>query len=879
MSSASELDNYLRVARTMVDALKKPLNEVLDQIQVPQELRQALVARWEEEHQVDVISPAVLTGELHRRELWRGFDPASGYYWPRLRRYLLDVKGWTKDAVDSVDGASDKVLHELGYPGLSNPEERFRVQGLVVGYVQSGKTANYSALLAKAADAGYRLFIVLSGIHNILRRQGQRRLEPELGACEVEGFEPLVPDKKWVTLTGRELNEDFRTGTINNAILGGSLPMLAVVKKHGTVLRRLLNWLPKLPPTFPVLVIDDEADQASINTSDEETQPSVINSRIRELLNKVHRVTYVGYTATPFANVFINHETNDEKWAEDLYPRDFIIALEKPPTYVGNEALFGRPALDSAEEIPPLPVIEIVPEQELVEILPESVSDPDFNPSLPTSLRNAVLDYLLAAAGSITRRGDRAATMLVHTHHTIDAQKKLAEIIGSHLSNLRQDWRYDKDNARPLFERRWQESFIPRTAQFDQKRVVPFSAIEPQLDSLLKNKEGLTVRVINSDSEDELDFEREPTMKAILVGGNRLSRGLTIEELLVSYFVRETPYYDTLLQMGRWFGYRRDYVDLTRIYTTNALFSWFRDIAAAEEELREDIRLYAVTGKRPVDFGPRVRTHEAMSPTAPNKLGGAQQARSSFAASLRQTIVFDVDNPDVLRSNIVATRQFAHRLGKPSADADWVGWRNVPAEEVIRFLCDYRASAKDSRFNLPLITDYIRQQQAYSELRHWDVAIRGNKVASSELGMISFGPGLEANNINRSRYKGTSSIGVLINPSVRGEEGGDERVGMSAEELSEAERLAELDSSLKFGRALRRARSRDRGLLLIYPISPNSSPAEGRTNQRRERTRLFESGVPADLDAVVGVALVFPDSETFATTGYLVGSAGARTGQ
>src|SRR5262249_38423167 len=239
----------------------------------------------------------------------------------------------------------------------------------------------------------------------------------------------------------------------------------------------------------------------------------------------------------------------------------------------------------------------------------------NFRPELPQSLRQAFVDFVLGIAARAARTGrDFAASMLIHSHHRTFVQNRIGELVRSHLTGLRQQWRYDQPSILPVFQQRWESTFRPVIRSVDPARDLDFVKVRPHIDSLFRDP--FQVFVLNSESDDVLDYDADPTLKAVLIGGNRLSRGLTLDGLLVSYFVRHTRYYDTLLQMGRWFGFREDYVDLTRLYTTSQLASWFRDLALAEEEIRQDIERYRREGLTPLEFGVKIRAHPAMLITA-----------------------------------------------------------------------------------------------------------------------------------------------------------------------------------------------------------------------------------------------------------------------
>jgi hypothetical protein len=889
MNSGSDLiENYLRVLRVHMDALNQSAEEAL--AAVPAEHREAVRARFEEEVAQPIRPANVLSGMGGPLEWFQHWDPSSGYYWRRLRSYLLDRVGRTNPEVESLDDSTDKVLSHLDDPRPGGPNE-FQTRGLVLGHVQSGKTANYSALIAKSADLGYKLVIVLSGIDNGLRQQTQRRLNRELGLRRNEGVGEPEPGMRWIGLTNAELGGDFQPGTVGHNVLQGNEHVLAVIKKNATVLRRFIEWISEgAPPELPVLVVDDEADQASINTGgnrplrdegdppQEEIEPSVINGLIRKLLRSFRRVGYVAYTATPFANILINHEAIDRDVWEDLYPKHFIVNLPRLPGYVGAERLFGRDALpgDEPDGVEGVDVVRTVSEVDRASVVPGPGQTDIFEPQMCESLRNAFLDFVLAVAGRAQRTGaDHPASMLIHTSHRTLIQNRMGEVAREHVSVLRQQWRYDRESIRPDLENRWETEFRPVIASTNVTQDVPFTEIEEHIDRLFRDP--LRVIVLNSASPDVLDYEAEPNLKAVLIGGNRLSRGLTLEGLVVSYYVRNAGTFDTLLQMGRWFGYRESYVDLTRLWTTDDLAGRFSSVALAEEELRREAERYQQERLTPVDFGLKIRAHPAMLVTAANKMGAARQISQNYAGHLLQTITFRLEDRAWLQRNLDAARTFLGSLGRPGTIEDSrYTWDGVNAREIDDFLAAYSIDPRSSFMDAGALRQYINQQVQQDELIRWKVGVISQESARDveNLG-IQGAPGV--NTITRTRERSNPrSIGVLINPATAGGRAGagDEEIGLTGAQMQRARTNAGAGVFRTLGKALRAERDRGEGLLLLYPISRFSSP---RANSEK-RIPLFENP-ERDGCTVVGLALVFPASDSAATIEYIVGSVGEWQGQ
>jgi Z1 domain len=880
-----QLSSYLRVLRVHIDALHQALEQALESV-VPAQHRDEVRARYEEETAQPIRLASVLSSTGGPKRWFGDWDPSSGYYWRRLREYLLDRLGRTALEVESLDDSTDKILSHLEDPRPSGPD-RFQTRGLILGYVQSGKTANYSALITKAADVGYKFVIVLSGIDNGLRQQTQRRLEKELGLRRDEGVGEPEVGRRWLALTTSELSGDFHPGTMGHNVLQGNEHVLAVVKKNASVLRRLVAWMQDgIPERLPVLVVDDEADQASINTGGnrtpldegepppEEVDPSVINSLIRALLRSFQRVAYVAYTATPFANILINHEAIDREVFEDLYPRDFIVTLPKMPGYVGAERIFGRAPLpgENSEALEGLDIVRLVSESDLIQLVPPAREVESFEPVLCATLQNAFLDFILAIAARCQRAhgNHEPASMLIHTHHRTIIQNRMGELANNHITLLRQQWRYNREAIKPALETRWEREFRPVISSIDVTRDVPFSDLEEWIDRLFRER-SIKVLVLNSDSEDVLDYEAEPDLKAVLIGGNRLSRGLTLEGLLVSYYIRRANAFDTLLQMGRWFGYRESHIDITRLWTTEELSELFSDVALAEEELRREAERYERERLTPLDFGIKIRAHPVMLLTAANKMGAARTIQQGYAGHLLQTTTFRLEDRSWLEENLAATRNFLASLGESERCNGRLIWSDVSWRAVDTFLGEYAIDSRSNFVDTNSVRQYIAKQVEQRELIRWRVAVIGQREAQSGLGTEELG-GHPVNTIARTRLKDRPhSLGVLINPATAdGAPGsGDEEIGLSDEQILQARTQAASGRYRNVGEALRAKRSKEEGLLLLYPISRTSRPRAGST----KRVALFDD--PArDGSTVIGIALVFPVSDSAATIEYVVGSVG-----
>jgi len=828
---------------------------------IPEEYKKDIKKTLEEEKTI-ILKPARMVVDDKDHIEWLSHqDRSQWYYWPTLRQYLLTSKGLSNPSVQSLDKETDRILGRLANPNGTIP---FDKRGLVLGFVQSGKTSNYTSLIAKAADSGYRLIIVLTGIDNGLRLQTQRRLKKELvGTVDGQGVSMPPIGKQWFEFTRPELKGDFRPGFVNTTALQSSQPVLLVVKKNGYVLRKLLKWLDdasdEVKQKIPLIVIDDEADLASVDTrgsyqSDEDElpddyeEPSVINGLIRNLLNRFHRKVYVAYTATPFANILIPHDNYDPNVSDDLYPRNFIVDLPKPADYYGAEELFGRMDDISEEFVEGIDVIRHISDQDLI-MLQESQMSP--------VMEKAILSFILAGAARGYRLSeDFPATMLIHISFRINDQLQIRDAIEEKFTELKDEWRYNREKGIiDRLKKIWNEDFVSLTEQQYPQRIIDFKELEPHIGPFF---ESIQIRTINSATGDVLDYETEPNLKAIAIGGNKLSRGLTLEGLLVSIFVRRTVMYDTLMQMGRWFGFRVGYDDLTRVYTTPELADWFRDLALVEHKLRDDIQVFEEQSLTPLEVGMRIKIHPQMQVTSRLKRRFASETTiaQSYSGQIEQTFKFPFSRPNDLayqaEKNLDLVKSFVSDLGEPRLSKKGPFWSAIPAEKIIKFLTNYEVDKEIRNVSLPLISAYIEKQLPRGELVNWTVAIGGRESLDPKLGEADWGmEDFKINQISRTRLRNSEvSLGVITSP-------GDEAIGLTAEEKKKVEEIA-AEKNIAKNRAAREIRAPTDGLILLYPISKSSQPSEKKEVARRA---LYNNPTDPNSRDLIAIAISFPYSD------------------
>lgn len=754
-------------------------------------------------------------------------------FWPPLRKHIL-ARGWDEEAVNSIDQSSTKVLSLLPPPG----QGQFSTKGLVLGYVQSGKTANFSAVIAKAADVGYKFFIVLSGITNNLRAQTQRRLQKEL---------VNLNRQDWVELTSIE--QDFQPGPVGNVDVfltdHHSQKVLCVVKKNAAVLRRLLKWLKsahqEVINNCPVLVIDDEADQASINSTGSDEKRTAINKVLLNILKDLPKVAFVGYTATPFANIFIDPSF------DDLYPRDFIVDLPKPKGYFGPERIFGRERLnqDSPDEsFDGLDMIRPVGIDEVPVLKPAGANDRlDFFPEITDSLQTALYYFWLATAARFFRGDEnKHSTMLIHTTLYTDVHQKFQPLIDSEKKQFLQKVQSADSGFIQKLKDLWENEQKRVPSQLVDETPVTFEELMPFLEQVLKKTE---IIIENSRSVLRLIYADDTGSVQIVIGGNTLSRGLTLEGLIVSYFVRTSTAYDTLLQMGRWFGYRPNYADLPRIWMTAELEGYFYDLATVEQEMRIDVKRYELENLTPLDFGVRIRTHPQLSITSKLKMQAAVPCDVSYSGRRLQTILFNHKDKQWLTDNLVAARALLSNLQSKGFVAEKQSNGNIllfdaPVSNILQFLKAYSFHPNSLELRSDLISDYIVEQNKAGRLKKWNIAII-SRQASEKDELLELGQGIKVPLLTRSRF-----VAGIPAPHAN----------LKAI-MSEADRTADLPSDKKStsnsdAASDQETRPEGTGFLLLYPIDKDSRPQGKRENPRRQPLEAVEH--------VLGVGLIFPEA-------------------
>jgi hypothetical protein len=809
---------------------------------VPDEqIRQALRVYGERVGRIrEVRDPgALLANELRTGGWYAGPQPGD-IYWPAFRSRL----GFDENALASVDNRSNRIVSLLARPGA----EEIKTRGLVLGHVQSGKTTSFMSVIAKAADAGYRLFIVLSGITDGLRSQTQARLDQVL-----VGADPKERERwRWLT----EPDQDFVYSAFHapNLLRDDGSRIVAVVKKNPYRLRRLATFLESagepILRSCPILLIDDEADQATINVG-QRARISRINALIRRILAQP-KVGYVAYTATPFANLLINPINY-----EDLYPRHFIADLNPPDDYFGPEKIFGRASLDATEDFADdgLDIVRPVSDTDVATVRPASRNAvATWTPSVPPSLAKALRWFGLATAARRARDGRAShSTMLVHTSMLTAAHSALQQCIQPYVDSIARAVTTGDETILSELEAQWRDETSRLPAAVFQLKDVSWEEVSSHLSEVLS---GLRMVVDNYQSAERLSYPPGNPQTIVVIGGNTLSRGLTLEGLVCSYFVRSTNAYDTLLQMGRWFGYRPGYGDLVRIWMTADLEGWFFDLATVEAEIRQQIARYEAEGLTPEELPVKIRTHPAMVVTAAAKMRDGVVADISYGGQREQTILFNQTDPEWLRNNIEATAQLfrdAEAAGAPAEDGALGGivFRNVPVHVVTAFLRSYHFHERAERLKPDLLTGYIEQQNRHNSLLTWNIAVISDRSAGSGSRLVG---DHQLNMITRTRLAMPDVTYANIKALVS-------RIDRAADvDLSRTEIIRQAGADTDEAYATLRHDYFDRvGLLAIYPIARDSQPRPGRAGKAPG----YKPRLPLDAaDDVIGACLFFPDDKS-----------------
>lgn len=868
---ARQVVNRMKRGRTMEEAVESLLDDSDDEMVIA--LRELLhdhrvkTDKWAERIRVriDPTGGAIAVDSDNNESSHRSwYLPSAGPRWSQLREKMLSTG--LAEAIPSIDRSSDQIVSQL-----AEPYSMQRRRGLVIGNVQSGKTANYAAVAAKALDANYKFVLVFSGTYNNLRAQTQKRITRDLGVEENA--------QQWITLTTTQT--DLQAASWVNAastvssLLDGDRTMIAVMKKQTSRLDHLLKFLDQIDEQtlrrLPILIIDDESDQATPDSSpNPEDDPTKINAKLRRVWSKVRNGTYVGYTATPFANVLMDPQDAadpDDPSAgslESLYPRDFLAVMPTPKNYFGAETLFGiRDGFLDGEESEGLDVIRRIPREEWSDLGPQRQKDAaDFVPTVTSSLGDAIRWFIVASAIRRLRgQKDKHSSMLVHTTERTDPHFAMQEAINDFLDPMKERAREgDVSEFRAIFNE--EEDRVAELYTGDGPAPT-WPAIQGEILNVLR-----VLRVVVDNGKeahaDRLVYDDEHPSTVIVIGGGTLSRGLTLEGLFVSFFTRSSKAYDTLLQMGRWFGYRPGYEDLQRIWLAEGLDSDYQFLAQVEAEVRREITEMASQGKTPGEIGLKIRRHPGrLEVTAPAKMKHARQIEYTFQGRNKQTILFDFATSGLQKTNTRIAVDFLHRISDHAVtSAPGQGsrlYKGVSFEHVQEFFEKFAMHPKHQEEHKRAL-DWAAKKLPEKSWRVVLAAGGGEQVLAEQ--------GLQVKAVRRAPIKDPEEGSV----NIRALMSGNDRI---ADLATEGSPLAE-DAGNGDEQSAARLRPKNEGgangegLLILYPISRMSrarSGAKDREDMQEVLKKIDPALAEVDMnEPFFGYAMVLPsDTEGLLT--------------
>ena len=698
--------------------------------------------------------------------------------WNRYKLYMSQND--PSFPVNDLDDFTDKILDKCVNPKNKNSWDR---RGMVVGHVQSGKTSNYVGLINKATDSGYKVIIVIAGTISSLRRQTQERIDDGFigrsssafireNENRLIGVGNLKVETDIYSLTSSYYKSgdegDFSQSVANRLNIPiGKNPVVFVIKKNKSILENLIDWFSKneniknidgTPKLFdvPALIIDDEADAASVNTTKNINDIKTINKLIRTLLNIFNQNTFIGYTATPYANLFISQDHNEDlktivknkeyKIGEDLFPRDFIINIKAPTNYIGASKIFGFENPNGTEN-EPLDIFRAIDDFDPPFFRTINKHNKEDLPEyLPKSLEAAIKSFILTCAIRRVRGHEKKHnSMLIHVALLVKWIDKVAYLVNDKMREYKNAIDGNDETLMNDLKHLYEKDFLPTTENVLENldytdiriKIHSWEEIKKELKKAASKIEVRSVHGTRSTTNlqyhniEEIDYSRyENGFSVIAVGGSRLSRGITLEGLSVSYYLRTTKMYDSLMQMGRWFGYRPGYVDLCRLYTTEQIFEWFNHITMATEEMRDDFDEMTANLQKPKDFKLKVRNHHGLlTITSLAKLNFSQKIEISFSGTNPQTYQL-IKTKSAIEHNF---KQFKELLNIGNKKIEiikhkekdiiprYILIKDFEKEKIAFFLDNYKIYLP--KIKNAKLGEYILKQ---SEIKEWSVAIVSN---------------------------------------------------------------------------------------------------------------------------------------------------------
>ncbi len=817
----------------------------------------------------------------------------KGRSWEEYRTTLKN-SGFSEESIDRIEKQTFDTLKHLSVKTEGKPP----VKGLVIGNVQSGKTANMAGLMAMAADNGWNYFIVLTGLTENLRHQTEKRLRADL-----EKDTNLVWDYiNYNSMADKQFPYD-KFSKSNRVFF-------SVVLKQSNRLKQLVTFLQKAPnpEKFKIMIIDDEADQGSINTGkiEDEKQRKALN---KEILNLVYgrkdpkaeskgfgAINYVAYTATPYANCLNEFKSTDKKVT--LYPEDFIFRLEPGRGYFGPDTIFGLPDSDIADR---LNIVNFIPVNEV-----EQIRDIESEKSLqlPESLKKSILWFLCAAAVQRSRDYKKPLSMLIHTSYITDDHKALYRAvkkwINDHKDKLIDECEKVYKSETERFTLTDLKTTYPTYEYLNEIKDYPeFNILIPYLEELLAQVTGIQLEIdekeliynpgiiicVDNSKNKDVDEENKHLRLVypnktqlqemgyapafIVIGGNTLSRGLTIEGLVSSYFLRNSIQADSLMQMGRWFGYRKGYELLPRIWMTHNTFEKFQFLVEIDEDLRNQITKMAALGKRPEDFRLTLVTHPKASwlrLTATKKMQSARKVQLDYSGTDMQLVTYTLDSYIQQKNNRIVEK-FLISLGEPVRSENGPSgiWTDIEYSKIDDeiFKNGFEVVKTSKAFqDMDVLREWIEKQTKRGNFRNWTVILAGTKLSDDQPEKNYCLPGTEfrIGKVNRSGMAasaGKFTIKALtskrdylahLHPQDFEKSG---KSSLTWDKLIKEKRISD-----NYKEYLEAADADHTPILLIYCVDQNSKPLRNTKDPENSiRKPLRDLGVKEDF---FGLAMVIP---------------------
>jgi hypothetical protein len=779
------------------------------------------------------------TAILQNENLYNGAVNLNGERWRAYLSYLRKDKKRSDSQLNSMSFTLQNILKHL----LRENEDEFYVNGLVFKDVQSGKTEHFNGLSNLAIDNGYEFIIILAGTQNDLRSQTQIRCDYDI-LGEKRFHYILEEDEERIVGIGKHRKISMLTTCVTNKLKNGDLiarngedvlvprpgePVVIVTKKNKHTLEALLSLLRNSKADHKkVLIIDDESDLASVDTaynskknrgllqSDEKYQPTTINARIREILSFLKKRAYVSYTATPFANLLINRQINHPVYGPDLYPQDFIIAIPSEKKYIGPKQWFGKNAVAT-------PLRHLF-DNDLPRMFMQSAVAGVLHPTL----KEAIYVFILSTAVRLIREGEREhSSMLIHTDFRNVNHDTVFPLVDQEIETLSEFIEANNEETLNEFYRLFNEDICVKSKLITGHDLdVSWEEIIAVLHKVAKR---IKVMKINGQSEDTLNYEEHKNkgLYVVAVGGNKLSRGITLDGLTVSYYLRESRNHDTLTQMGRWSGYKKDYLDVCRLYTTNRLVVAYGSIVESIEKLREDLIEMHDSKLTPDQYQlemieetdslcPSIRAIKdaqenlRLQLTASNKSRFTRKSRKRHSLSgttLQETSFYNdsesiEQNKKDVENFILSLEEVPKLIGKYCDETGYNRiWYGIDMDKVVGLLRVFKSPRGRTNEAANYITE-VQISTQHEELSKCDVVLISNKfeddpsyerLASLPIKRVARSPRGVDTMLQAVRLKDEQFINLQLKES---------------EELSEEEKIG--------------LRDKDRALLLIYPITTSN---------------------------------------------------------